>query len=442
VTAQPLIEELSDWLRIPSVSADPERQDDVRRAASWICELVRRAGGSCDLIDWGARPLVVGEIPASTGAADAPTVLLYGHFDVQPPDPVDLWETPPFEPTVRNGWLYARGAADDKGNLYMLLKAAEELASTDELPVNIRIACDGEEEIGGRSIVDFLEQNDVRADAAVIFDGNMLRRGVPTFFVATRGLVYFHVRVRTGERDLHSGLFGGVALNAAHALMQALAALLPRNGRLPEPLQIGVAPPTAEELAAWAELRPGHEALAEQGARTMDAGAARDFYVRTWAEPALDVHGIETGSPRLIKTVIPVVAEANLSIRLAPGQDVDEIAPAVERLLRESAPEGAEVELIVHSTSAPGFVSPDAPAVRIALDAFERVLGVRPLLTRVGGSLPIAPALAEQGIPTIITGFDLPEGNVHSPNERLLLEYLPLGIRAARELFTSFAALR
>ena len=437
-----LLDELSEFIRIPSVSADPLHAADVRRAGEWVCDFVRGAGGDAELLDWDGHPLAIGEIAASTGRADAPTVLLYGHFDVQPPAPLEEWVSPPFEPTVRDGWLYARGAADDKGNLYMLLRAVELLASDGALPVNVRIACDGEEETGGHSIVDFLAADERGADACVIYDGPMLRRGVPIFNVATRGLVYFHVRVRTGERDLHSGLFGGAALNATHVLLAALAAVLPRGGRLPESLRAGVAAPEPEELEGWAALQPGAEVLAEQGARAADPEAAQQFYVRTWAEPSVDVNGLEGGSPQLQKTVLPVLAEANLSIRLAPGQSVEEIAPALERLLRDATPEGAELDVELLSSSPPGLVPPDSRAVQLGLDAFERATGRRPLLIRSGGTLPIIPALAAKGIPTILTGFDLPEGNVHSPNERLLLEYLPLGIAAAREVLTSLAALR
>jgi acetylornithine deacetylase/succinyl-diaminopimelate desuccinylase-like protein len=438
---QAFLDELAEFVRIPSVSADPAHDEDVRTAGEWVCELVRRAGGQAELVPTDGKPLAIGEIPASTGRENAPTVLLYGHFDVQPPPPLELWESGPFELTPRDGWLYGRGIADDKGQLYMLLKAAESLAAERALPVNIRIACDGEEEIGGHSVVDFIAADERGADACVVFDSIMLRRGLPTFSIATRGLVYFHVRLRTGEHDLHSGLYGGAALNAVHALMQCLSALLPRHGRLPEPLRAGVLEPAAEETAAWAKLQAGGEVLAEQGAHAADAMAAEEFWFRVGAEPSLDVNGIQSGSPVLQKTVIPVEAEANLSIRLAPGQKVDMIATEVERLLREAAPVGAELEVERLSASPAGVVTPDEPAIRIGLDVFERVVGTRPLLVRLGGTLPIVPALVEKGIPTIVTGFALPESNVHSPNERLPAEYLPLGIETARELYTAFAAL-
>jgi acetylornithine deacetylase/succinyl-diaminopimelate desuccinylase-like protein len=269
----------------------------------------------------------------------------------------------------------------------------------------------------------------------------MLKRDLPLFNVATRGLIYFHIRVRTGARDFHSGIFGGAALNALHALVQTLDAIVAKDGRLPEPLRAGIAPPTEEELAAWTELTPGAEELADQGARPMDPRAEEEFYLRTFAEPSLDVNGIEGGSPRLQKTVLPAEAHANLSIRLAPGQDPGLIAAEAERLLREAAPRGAELEITVLSSSPSGLVDPESPVVQLGLDAFERVVGTRPLLVRSGGTLPIVPALADKGIPTIVTGFALPDSNIHSPNENLLADYLPLGVKAAAELYTEFASL-
>jgi acetylornithine deacetylase/succinyl-diaminopimelate desuccinylase-like protein len=438
---QAWLNELSELLSIPSVSADPAHAGDVLAAATWVRDFVRRAAGEAELVETAAQPLVVGELRASQDAASAPTVLVYGHFDVQPPAPLELWDSPPFEATVSGEWLVARGVADDKGQLYCLLKAAEQLVQAGELPVNIRVACDGEEEVGGHSIVDFLARDERGADACLIFDGGMTKRGIPEFSIATRGLAYFHVRVRTGERDLHSGLYGGAALNAMHALAHTLSGVLPRDGRLPEALRAGVVPPTEHELADWGALVPGEEMLSDQGARPSDSEAARAFYIRTWAEPAVDVNGIEGGSPQLQKTVLPVLAEANLSIRLAPGQDPEVVAPEVERLLREAAPAGADLEVERLSSARPGLVAPDAPAVQLAQDAFESVFGRRPLLVRSGGTLPIIPALGDKGIPTILSGIALLESNVHSPNERVLVEYMPLGVAAARECYLAFAGL-
>jgi acetylornithine deacetylase/succinyl-diaminopimelate desuccinylase-like protein len=433
--------ELAELIAIPSISADSAHAADVTRAAEWVRDHVRASGGEAELTELNGKQLMIGEIRASSGAADAPTVICYGHFDVQPPPPLELWDTEPFVLTERGEYLQARGIVDDKGQLFMLLRAARELAEAGELPVNLRFCCDGEEEIGGHTIVDFLEADERGADAAVIYDSGMIRRGIPAFNVATRGVLYFHVRVRTGDRDLHSGMYGGAGMNATHAIMQTLSGVLPQNGRLPEPLRAGIAAPTDEELAGWTELPAGAEELADQGARPADPKGADEFYLRTFAEPSVDVNGVEGGSPQLQKTVLPVQADANVSMRLAPGQSVEEIVPVFERLLRESAPEGADVEIEHWSAAPPGLVDPDSPAIKLGQEAFERALSVRPRLVRSGGTLPIVPALSDKGIATVITGFGLPDSNVHSPNERLLAEYLPLGIASARELFLAFARL-
>ena len=438
----PWFSDLAEWIAVPSLSADPAYAADVRRAGDWLCDRIRGAGGEAEIVDWNGAPLAVGEVRASSGAAEAPTILLYGHFDVQPPDPIDLWESPPWELTARDGWIYGRGVADDKGQLFLLVEAARELAAEGRLPVNLRFACDGEEETGGHSIVEFLAADERGADAAIIFDSDMVARGRPAFNVATRGLNYFHVTVETGARDLHSGMYGGSALNAMHVLGQVLAAVQPRDGRLPEPLLEGVAPVSDEERAAWQQLPHGDGELADQGARPADPRAGEEFYLRTWALPAVDVNGITGGSPTLQKTVLPVRAEANVSIRLAPGQQPEPIAAAFERLVRDAAPAGADVQVDLWASSEPGLVPPDAPAVRLAADAFERVLGTRPLLIRSGGTLPIVPALGKRGIPAVVTGFALPDSNIHSPNERLLEEYVPLGIEAAKATFTELAKLR
>jgi acetylornithine deacetylase/succinyl-diaminopimelate desuccinylase-like protein len=439
--AEPWFDELAELLRIPSISADDAHKADVVRAAEWVRDFIREAGGECEVIDWHGQPLAIGEVRASSGAETAPTVICYGHFDVQPPDPLELWESDPFEPEIRGDYLYGRGTVDDKGQLYMLLAAARELARAGGLPVNVRFCCDGEEETGGHSIVDFLESDERGGDAAIIFDSGMIRRDVPAFNVATRGMAYFHVTLRTGERDLHSGMYGGAALNAAHALIRTLDALVAHDGTLADELRVGRAEPTAEELAGWQQLPAGADELSEQGARPKDPAAAQDFYLRTFAEPAIDVNGIATGSPILQKTVLPVEAIANVSMRLAPGQKVEEVAPVVERLLREAAPAGADLEVELWSSSPPGLVPPGSKAIQLGLEAFERALGRRPALIRSGGTLPIVPALAGKGIPTVITGFGLPDSQIHSPNERLVAEYVPLGIRAARELFLAFAQL-
>jgi acetylornithine deacetylase/succinyl-diaminopimelate desuccinylase-like protein len=433
--------ELREFIAIPSVSADPAHQDDLRRAAEWVRDFVKRIGGEAELVPYGSRDLVIGDIPANTNGAGAPTVMIYGHFDVQPPAPLDLWETPPFELDERDGWFYARGIADDKGQLYTLLKAAELLRAENALPVNIRVACDGEEEIGGHSIVDFLEQDERGADACIIFDGGMTHPEQPEFALATRGLVGYHVKVRTGERDMHSGYYGGAALNAIHVLIQGLSALLARDGLLPDQLRVGRTALGDVEVASLKKLPSGSEILLEAGATPLDPKAADDFYDRTWAEPSLDVNGIQGGKPQFVNTTLVVEAEARFTIRLAPGQDPDTIGGAAERLFRAAVPKDADLTIERENSAPPGVFAPDLPAIQLGLDAFERAVGVRPILVRVGGTLPIYPALAAKGIPTIGTGFALRESNVHSPNERLRVQDVDRAVAAATELYTGLAAL-
>jgi acetylornithine deacetylase/succinyl-diaminopimelate desuccinylase-like protein len=431
--------ELFELLRIPSVSTDPARANDVRAAARWVAAAIGRAGGTAQISDASGSPIVTGAVKSNV--RNAPTVLCYGHVDVQPPDPIGLWDSPPFEPEIRGDWLYARGAADDKGQLWMLLKAAELLAAEQALPVNLRFLIDGEEEIGGTTAAELVAADARPADACVIFDTGMLGRGRPVFNLATRGTAYFRLRVTTGARDLHSGVFGGAALNAAHVLNDALAALLPRDGRLTDELREGIAPPSQAELEAWGRLEPGADLLAAQGARPADRKAAGDFHLRTWAEPALDVHSLQAGAPGLMKTIVPAQAEAMLSMRLAPGQSLEQIVPSIERIVRNAVPAQADVELELLASCDPGSFYPRAPALGLAADAFERALGVRPLFVRSGGSLPIVPALAGRGIATVVTGFDLPDGNIHAPNERLLVEHVESGVAAARELFVAWGQL-
>ena len=435
------MEELREFIAIPSVSADPAHQDDVRRAAEWVRDFVKRIGGEAELVPMGERDLVIGDIPANTNGAAAPTVMIYGHFDVQPPAPLDLWESPPFELDERDGWYYARGIADDKGQLYTLLKAAELLHRDKALPVNIRVACDGEEEIGGHSIVDFIDADERGADACIIFDGGMTRPEQPEFMLATRGLVAFHLKVKTGERDMHSGYYGGAALNAIHVLMQGLSAVIPRDGLLPDQLRVGRAPLSQIEVDSLKSLPKGWEILDEADATPLDAKAADEFYDRTWAEPSLDVNGIRGGKPEFVNTTLIVEAEARFTIRLAPGQDPETIAAGVEKLIRAAVPDTAEVELVRENPAAPGVFSPDSPAIQLGLEAFKKSTGVRPLLVRVGGTLPIYPALAAKGIPTIGTGFALRESNVHSPNERLRVQDIDRAVAAASELYRGLAAL-
>jgi acetylornithine deacetylase/succinyl-diaminopimelate desuccinylase-like protein len=434
------LEELYDLLRIPSVSADAAHAADVRRAGEWVRDLVRTAG-EAELVETDRQPLVIGEISASRDPENAPTVLVYGHFDVQPPAPLELWDSDPFEPTVNGEWLVSRGVADDKGQLYSLLRAAVDLAAEGALPVNVRVASDGEEEIGGDSIVDWVLNDKRGADVCVIFDGGMERRDVPQFCTGTRGLVAFDLFVKTGRRDLHSGMYGNAALNAIHALIQCLSALLPRDGKLPEPLLEGIIPATAEEREGWAALPSGKEMLDEAGAVPYDERAADEFWQRTTAQSSIDVNGILGGKPGLRNTTTVTTAEANFTVRLAPGQDPETIRNAVERLIREAAPAGAEINLRPEEGTPAAVVDPSSAAIKLGKTAFAKVFDREPLLVRGGGTLPIMAALSERGIPTVLTGVALPESSVHSPNEKLPVEYLTKAYDAARELYLAFADL-
>jgi acetylornithine deacetylase/succinyl-diaminopimelate desuccinylase-like protein len=435
-----LFDELCSWLRIPSISSGGGDPADLVRAAEWACERVIAAGGTAEVLSGYGNPLCVGELRA--GRIDAPTVLIYGHYDVQSPDPRDLWTSDPFEPVVRGGRLYARGASDDKGNFLPLLHVACELARSGELPVHVRVVLEGEEEVGGTNVLRYIAQDERGADCAIVFDGGMIDESRPALDIAVRGVVMASVRVRTAERDLHSGVYGGAAMNAGHVLMQMLARILPGpDGRVRDELRAGLLRPSPEEIASWTELPAGADVLATAGAHEIAPGAADAFYARTWADTSLDVNGIESGDARQRRTIIPCTASARLTVRIALGQDGKEIAAALEHILREAAPAGAQVDLEVEPGDPAGFDAAD-PVLGLAHDAIARATGMRPLFVRTGGSIPILGGLAQRGIPTVLTGFALDSDGIHAPDESYRLESLRLGERAARELYASLALLR
>jgi acetylornithine deacetylase/succinyl-diaminopimelate desuccinylase-like protein len=300
----------------------------------------------------------------------------------------------------------------------------------------------GGEETGATEVNDWVVADERGADCAIVFDTAMMDAETPAVTVSTRGMVFAHLTVRAGERIAHSGLYGGAALNAMHALLQTLSGVLPRDGRVPEPLRAGIDPPAAEEIEGWSALTTGRDLLAEAGVQPADARAADEFYVRTWAEPAVDVHGLAGGSPDLVKTVLPVEARANVSIRIAPGQSVGETAEVFERLLREAAPEGAEVEVELQSAGEAAQIPPDHPAVTLAREAFEQALGNESTLVRVGGSIPVVQKIVSRGIPAIVTGIATKDANAHSPNEKFPSEYLSLGVHAILGTYRRLGELR
>jgi acetylornithine deacetylase/succinyl-diaminopimelate desuccinylase-like protein len=437
-TVSALLDELVDWLRIPSVSTGGGDPEALRQACDWVCERIEAAGGAAEALSVdGGNPMAVGELPASRPGA--PTVLAYGHYDVQDPGPVEAWESAPFEPTERAGRLYARGAADDKGNFLPLLHVACELARAGELPVNVRFLVEGEEEIGSPSVLRRLRDEDPRADCAIVFDALMADERTPAISVAARGLVGASIEVRTGERDLHSGIFGGPTLSAAHVLLAMLREVAPGpDGRVRDELRARVAPVGEAERESWRRLRPGPEAMAAVGARPVTPEAAGEFYERTGAEPSLDVNMMSVGEPR---TIVPALARGFVTLRLAPGQRAADMAAELEGLLRSAAPEGAEVAIQIEAAD-PARFDPEHPALRLAAGAIERACGTPPAFVRLGGTLPLLAILAERGIPTIVSGFVLDADAIHAPNESYRLESLRLGERSARELYLALAGLK
>ena len=435
-----LLEELFDYIRIPSISSGGGDPEDLLRCADWVRAKIERAGGEAEVITDLGNPLVVGELRSKD--ADAPTVMIYGHYDVQSPDPIDAWTTPPFEPDIREGRIWGRGASDDKGNFYPVLYAACDLAEKGTLPVNVRCLIEGEEEVGGTSALDWLMADERGADCAVVYDSDMLDANTPALTLGVRGIVAFSVEVRTAVRDLHSGMYGGAALNAVHVLMNMLDQVLPgRDGLLRPELREGIIPPTKEELESWATFAPGTEVIAESGGRPIDDAAALHYYERNWGDASLDVNGIAGGDAIQKRTIIPAYAHSKFTIRLAPGQDSKAIAATTERLLRDAIPKGADVEIESEAVDAAVF-DPKDPALLLGAEALEEATGTPPALQRVGGSIPVLKGFYDRGIPTILSGFALPNDGVHAVDESFRLESLALCEVSAYKLYEKLAKLR
>jgi acetylornithine deacetylase/succinyl-diaminopimelate desuccinylase-like protein len=432
-----LLDDLLAWLRIPSISTGDGHAADLERAAAWVVERVGRAGGEARVVRTTGHPLAVGELRAAR--SDAPTVLIYGHYDVQATGDPDAWVTPPFEPDVRDGRVYARGASDDKGNFLPLLHVACELATAGALPVNIRVLVEGEEESGGASVADWVRADERGADCAIVFDSGMIDERTPAITVGLRGIIQLNLLVRTARRDLHSGVYGGSALNALHAVHAMLGAVLPGpDGRLPEELRAGIVAPTQAERDSWGALPDGDEVLAEAGARPAYPGAGAEYYERNGADSSLDVNAIHAGQAR---TVVPAVARVTVSQRLAPGQRADTALPVLEGLLRDALPAGAELEIESLHSGEPALFPPDTPAIALAARAIEHAAGARPALVRSGGSIPVVAEFAAREIPTVVSGFALEADTIHAPNESYRLAALEQGEAAARELYEALAAL-
>jgi acetylornithine deacetylase/succinyl-diaminopimelate desuccinylase-like protein len=432
-----LLRELTDFLRIPSVSTDPAHNADCRAAAEWVAGALRRLGcGEVQFLASGTHPVVWGVGPAVPGA---PTVLIYGHYDVQPPDPLDEWITPPFEPAVRNGKLFARGAADDKGQVFCLLKAIE--ATDGRPPVNFRFLIEGEEEYGSRVLFDLLAHEPERAEADVVLIADMayVAPGWPAVYTALRGLCYAEITVRTAKSDLHSGEFGGAAPNAHEELVRLLARLKTADGRIHVPgLYAAVRRPTRRELATWKRL-PFREAefLRRRVQAKALVGLKRHSVLeRLWALPTFEIHGITGGfTGDGAKTVIPAEATAKVSLRLVPDQRVRTVQRQLAAAVKRLVPRYVDASVRFLHGADPATVRVTHPAFALLDRAFREVVGRGTVAVRAGGSIPVVPALGRGGAPVVLTGIGLPDDRLHAPNEKLDLRQLWDGIRVFRRFY-------
>ena len=430
------LDELKALLRIPSVSTLPEHKGDCRHAAEVLAAEFKRIGmENVRLIETAGHPLVYADW---LHAAGKPTVLVYGHYDVQPVDPLDEWLSPPFEPTERDGNLYGRGSCDDKGQVWAQVKALESLlAATGSLPLNVRVLLEGEEEVGGEGIARFvaLKPAELKADFALVSDTELFAPGLPTLCVGLRGMIYTELEVRGAKTDLHSGMYGGAAPNPFVSLAQILAKLKDEDGRILIPgFYDDIIPPSPEELAAWRSLPFDEEQyrIAEVGARQLVGEAGYSVLERTWARPTLDVHGIPGGFTGAgAKTVIPAKALAKVSMRLVPGMTTAKAFALYKSYVEKIAPACVDVEVRLISAGDPCLIPVDNPYVRAATRALKEVWGKETVFIRSGGSIPIVGDFDRHlGMPSVMMGFGLPDDNIHAPNEKFHLKNFELGIES------------
>ena len=441
------LEELKGYLAIPSISALPEHAADVRRCAEWTAQELTRIGlQQVRLFETPGNPVVYGEW---LGAAGAPTILFYGHYDVQPVDPVDLWDSPPFEATVRDGEIYARGSADDKGQIFMHFKAIEAwLTQSGSLPVNIRIFIEGEEEVGSKHLDQFVRdhKDQLAADVVVISDSPMFDRGIPSICYGLRGLAYFQIDVRGTKSDLHSGSFGGAVANPAFVLAQVLAQMKDRGGRIRIPgFYDDVRPLRDEEREQWKRL-PFNEKKyrKELAAPKLFGESGYTTLERVWARPTFEVNGLLAGfTGEGAKTVIPAKAMAKVSMRLVPDQDPDKVADLFETYLKKIAPKTVDLALTRMHGGRPWMADFDNPFVQAAGRAIEQGFGKSPVFNREGGSIPVVSTFQEElGVPSVLFGIGLPDENAHAPNEKLDVSNFQNGIIATAFLYEEIGKLR
>jgi acetylornithine deacetylase/succinyl-diaminopimelate desuccinylase-like protein len=444
VNRERYLDELKALLAIPSISALPDHADDVKRCAAWCADEMRRIGlENVRLIDTPGYPVVYGDW---LGAPGAPTILFYGHYDVQPVDPLELWESPPFEATIRDGEIYARGSADDKGQVFMHLKAVEaHLGQNGRLPVNMKLILEGEEEVGSVHLDDFIRghKSELAADVVVISDTSMFDRGVPSICYGLRGLVYCQIDLRGSKGDLHSGVFGGAVANPAFVLAQLIAQMKDRSGRIRIPgFYDDVRPMEEAERRAWEQLSFSEKRYRKEfGIPKLFGEAGYTTLERTWARPTLEVNGLLSGfTGEGAKTVLPAVAMAKVSMRLVPDQDPDKIADLFEGHVRKITPKTVALTFTRMHGGKPWMTSFDNPFVQAAGRAIERGFGRRPIFTREGGSIPVVSTFQEQlGLPSVLFGVGLPDENAHAPNEKLDIANFHNGIVASAYLYEEIA---
>lgn len=431
------LEQLKELLRIPSISALPEHKPDIQRAADFVEAALQRAGmtETRQITRGGGNPMVFG---AWTGAPGKPTMLLYGHYDVQPPDPLDEWKSPPFEPEQRGDDLFGRGTSDDKGQVWILVKAVERLMHLDgALPVNVKFLIEGEEESGGESIEAYVAENppELSCDAVVICDTEMFAAGLPTLTTGLRGLVYGEIAVEGARQDLHSGSYGGAAPNVLMAIAEILTSLKHRDGRVLIPrFYERVKAPAEAELAAWRSLPFDEDEYRkkEVGSTALTGEPGYSVLERVWARPTFEVHGIRGGFVGDgAKTVIPARATVKISTRLVPDQRPEEIVALIQEAVAAACPKGVKAEFKLLSAAPASVVDVSSPFISKACEALDEVFGTKTVFMRCGGSIPIAGSFREHlGVPSVLMGFGLPDDNLHSPNEKFHLPNFYRGIES------------
>jgi acetylornithine deacetylase/succinyl-diaminopimelate desuccinylase-like protein len=439
-----MLDELKALLSIPSISTDPAHNSDCRRAAEWLGDHLKALG--CPTVEYLAsetHPIVWAEGPPAPGK---PTVLIYGHYDVQPPDPLDEWTSPPFEPTVRDGNIYARGATDDKGQTFATVKAFEAYVAAGPPSVNVRFVLEGQEESGSKVLFDFLQREPerTRADAVLVADTPYYAPAWPAVETGLRGLCYAEIRVRTAKSDLHSGLYGGVAPNAHETLVRILAGLKGENGRIRIPgLYELVERPAKAVRDQWAKLPLNQRKFLreEVGAKALTGIQKATVFERLWALPTFEIHGITGGfTGEGAKTVIPAEAAAKVSLRLVPKQTEKKVQKLLLAAVKKLAPKYADVKVTFVHGADPSLVDVNAKPMELMSQAFKEVEGRGVVPVRSGGSIPIVPELGKTGAPVILSGIGLPDDRLHAPDEKISLEQVWKGVRVFARFFELMGA--